>query len=154
MRSNGRASKGDEPSRWESARKFTRMRDPEGRYCLPGSKCRQRDSKNGIVEIAARQSFSTVGLGILRASELVKMIPKATGFALQSPCQLGWTIWGSSSSRPQNQGLGGAPHFIPFIPVKKTSMHLHPCFPVLAIPAVAASLRLRGKTTNHHDLAT
>jgi hypothetical protein len=107
------------------------------------------DSKNGIVEIAARQSFSTVGLGISLASELVKMIPKATGFALQSPCQLGWTIWGSSSSRPQNQGLGGAPHFIPFIPVKKTSMHLHPCFPVLAIPAVAMHpLRLRKNSIN------
>jgi len=41
-----------------------------------------------MAEIAAGQNFGTIGLGLTLASELAKMIPEATYFALQSPCLL------------------------------------------------------------------
>jgi hypothetical protein len=44
-----------------------------------------------MVEVAARQNFGTVGLGLTLASELAKMIPEPTGFALQSPFLLDQT---------------------------------------------------------------
>ena len=87
-----------------------------------------RDSKNGMVEVAARQHFDMVGLGIPLASELALMIPKATGFALQSPCMRDRTTWGPALGGPQNQGLGGEHPFYPLHPCKKTSMHPHPFF--------------------------
>jgi hypothetical protein len=39
-----------------------------------------------MAEVAARQNFSRVGLGLTLASELAKVMPETTGFALQSPC--------------------------------------------------------------------
>ena len=62
MRSNGRASQGDEG-----------------------------DGKKGMAEVAEGQNFDTVGLGLALASQLAKMIPEATVFAVQSPCLLDQT---------------------------------------------------------------
>jgi hypothetical protein len=41
-----------------------------------------------MAEVADRQNFSWVGLGLALASELAKMIPETTGLALLSPCLL------------------------------------------------------------------
>ena len=38
-----------------------------------------------MAEVALRQYFVTVGLGLTLASELAKMITETIGFALQSP---------------------------------------------------------------------
>jgi hypothetical protein len=87
MRSNGRASQRDE-----------------------------RDSKRGIVEVATRQTFDTVRLGRTLASELAKMIPEPTCFALKSPRVI-----------LVNKDSVGNLTFIPFIPVN-ASIQLDPCF--------------------------
>jgi hypothetical protein len=65
----------------ESCREWNRHRD-EGD---------EGDCKKVMLEVAARQNFLTVGLGLTLASELAKMIPEATGSTLQSPCLLNWT---------------------------------------------------------------
>jgi hypothetical protein len=44
-----------------------------------------------MVEVTAEQYFGTVSRGITLASELAKMIPKATGYVLQSPCLMDQT---------------------------------------------------------------
>ena len=49
------------------------------------------DCKKGMAEVAARQHLGAIGLGLTLASELAKMIPNATGFALQSPWLLNHT---------------------------------------------------------------
>jgi hypothetical protein len=38
-----------------------------------------------MAEVATRQNFGAVGLGLTLASELAKMIPETTGFALLIP---------------------------------------------------------------------
>ena len=48
--------------------------------------------KKGMAEVAARQNFGAVGLGLTLASELAKMVPEATCSALQSPCPQNRTI--------------------------------------------------------------
>ena len=48
--------------------------------------------KKDMAEVAARQNFGAVGLGLTLASELAKMIPEATCSALQSACLLNRTI--------------------------------------------------------------
>ena len=71
-----------EKGRWrrlkESRREWNRHRD-EGD---------EGDCKKVMLEVAARQNFGTVGLGLTLASELAKMTPEATGFAFHSPCLL------------------------------------------------------------------
>jgi hypothetical protein len=49
------------------------------------------DCKKGMLEVAAGQNIGTLGLGLTLASELVTMIPEATGSTLQSPCILNRT---------------------------------------------------------------
>jgi hypothetical protein len=39
-----------------------------------------------MAEVAVWQNFGAVGSDLTLASELAKMIPETTGFAVQSPC--------------------------------------------------------------------